>query len=289
MGFTAIQISPVVHNIENNTIVGEAYHGYYQDDLYALNQHFGTEEELKTLADELHSRDMFLMVDVVVNNMAQAFDNTLPPPIDYSLFDPFDKESFFHPYCNVTQWANETDYQECWLYPLGVALADLKTESETVVDTFGSWIKELVANYSIDGLRIDAAKHVNEQFLPTFIESSGVFALGEVLTGLVEDFCPYQTNGYLDGMPNYLEYYKLIEAFNGGEMTEIDSIRSQARESCNDTFVMGSFIENHDMPRFASQNSDMALAKNAMAYIILNDGIPLGMCQILYEHSKVTV
>lgn len=275
MGFTAIQISPVVHNIENDTIVGESYHGYYQDDLYAINEHFGTADELTKLSEELHNRDMYLLVDVVVNNMAQAFNNTYPPPLDYSLFEPFDKQSYFHPYCNVTDWSNATDYQDCWLYPLGVALADLDTESDEVVDAFGTWIQELVANYSIDGVRIDAAKHVNPEFLPTFVSNAGVFALGEVLTGEVNDFCPYQTKGYVNGMPNYLEYYKLIDAFNGGDMTEIDSIRSQARDSCNDTAALGSFVENHDMPRFASYNDDMALAKNAMAYIILNDGIPL--------------
>lgn len=276
MGFTAVQISPVVHNIENDTIVGDAYHGYWQDDLYAVNQHFGTEDELKKLASELHSRDMYLLVDVVVNNMAQAFNNTYPPPIDYAKFEPFDVETDFHPYCNVTEWDNQTNYQDCWLYPLGVALADLKTESDTVIDEFGTWIKGLISNYSIDGLRIDAAKHVDQAFLPTFLDNAGVFALGEVLTGVVSDFCPYQTDGYLSAMPNYLEYYPLIEAFNGGAMSSIDDMRNSARDACNDTLALGSFVENHDMPRFASQNDDMALAKNAMAYIILNDGIPLG-------------
>lgn len=281
MGFTAIQISPVVHNIENDTIVGDAYHGYYQDDLYALNEHFGTADELLKLSDELHSRDMYLLVDVVVNNMAQAFDNTYPPPVDYALFDPFNSEDYFHTYCNVTEWSNQTNYQDCWLYPLGVALADLKTESDSVVSMFKTWIKELVSNYTIDGLRIDAAKHVNDAFLPTFVSESGVFALGEVLTGEVTDFCPYQSQGYLPGMPNYLDYYKIISSFNGGSMSDIDAIRSQTRESCNDTAALGSFIENHDMPRFASYNDDMALAKNALAYTMVTDGIPLGMCSFL--------
>lgn len=285
MGFTAVQISPVVHNIENDTIVGDAYHGYYQDDLYALNEHFGTEDELKKLSDELHSRDMYLLVDVVVNNMAQAFDNTYPPPVDYSLFEPFDNEDYFHTYCNVTEWTNQTNYQDCWLYPLGVALADLKTEEDSVVTMFGTWIKELVANYTIDGLRIDAAKHVNDAFLPAFISEAGVFALGEVLTGEVDDFCPYQSNGYLSGMPNYLDYYKIIDAFNGGSMSDIDAIRSSTRDSCNDTSVLAPFIENHDMPRFASYNSDMALAKNAMAYTMVTDGIPLGMSSYFQFHS----
>lgn len=284
MGFTAVQISPIVHNIENDTIVGDAYHGYYQDDLYSLNEKFGTEADLLKLVEALHSRGMFLMVDVVVNNMAQAFDNTLPPPVDYAEFVPFNKESYFHPYCNVTEWANMTNYQECWLYPLGVALADLKTEEPDVASMLNTWIAELVANYSIDGLRIDAAKHVNNAFLPTFTAAAGVFTFGEVLTGEVPDFCPYQANGYLNGMPNYLDYYKLISAFNGGDMNEIDLIRSATRDACNDTTVLAPFIENHDMPRFASYNSDIVLAKNALCYTLVGDGIPLRKLFSPQEH-----
>lgn len=276
MGFTAVQISPVVHNIENDTSVGEAYHGYYQDDLYSLNEHFGTEDELIKLSKELHSRDMYLLVDVVVNDMAQAFDNTIPPPVDYSLFEPFDNKDYFHSYCNVTEWTNSSNYQDCWLYPYGVALADLKTESKEVVDMFGTWIKELISNYTIDGIRIDAAKHVNNDFLTSFVKDAGIFALGEVLTGEPDDFCPYQTQGYLPGMPNYLEYYPIISVFNGGSMSKLADMREQSRSACSDTLALGSFAENHDMPRFASYNDDMALAKNAMTYIILNDGIPLG-------------
>lgn len=286
MGFTAVQISPVVHNIENDTIVGDAYHGYYQDDLYALNQHFGTHDELLKLSDEMHARDMYLLVDVVVNNMAQAFDNTIPPKVDYAEFEPFNNVDYFHPYCNVTEWDNATNYQDCWLYPLGVALADLRTENTEIVTMFSTWIKELVSNYTIDGLRIDAAKHVNDEFLPQFVADSGVFAFGEVLTGEVADFCPYQTNGYLSAMPNYLDYYKIISSFNGGSMTDLDAIRTQTRESCNDTSVLGSFIENHDMPRFASTNQDMAVAKNALAYTIVTDGIPLGKLLCLQESTK---
>ncbi|KAK4112388.1 glycoside hydrolase family 13 protein [Canariomyces notabilis] len=274
MGFTAIQISPVVKNIEEHTSVGDAYHGYWSQDNYALNEHFGTEQDFEDLVAEVHKRDMLLMLDVVVNNMAQAFDNVVPPKLDYSKFNPFNDEKYFHPYCNVTDWEDPENYQNCWFYPYGVALADLNTESDAVSDELNSWVKGLVANYSIDGIRIDAAKHVNDEFLPKFVEASGVFALGEVLTGLTQDMCRYQTLGLLPGMPNYLEYYPLLEAFNGGTFENVTRIRDEAATGCNDTLALGSFIENHDMPRFASRTEDLALAKNAMTYILLTDGIP---------------
>lgn len=276
LGFTAVQISPIVKNIDDHTAVGDAYHGYWSVDNYALNDKFGTKEDFKALTDELKKRDILLMVDVVVNNMVQAFDNVIPPKVDFSKFNPFNDEKYFHPYCNVTDWEDPTGkgYQDCWLYPYGVALADLDTRRPDVVKEFSGWIKDLVSNYSIDGLRIDAAKHVNDEFLPVFSKAAGVFTIGEVLSGVIEDQCRYQTLNLLEGMPNYLEYYKLIDAFNGGQMTVLDEFRNKVRSGCPDVFALGSFIENHDMPRFASLNEDMAIAQNVMAYLLMTDGIP---------------
>ncbi|GKT86254.1 alpha-amylase 1 [Colletotrichum tofieldiae] len=75
-------------------------------------------------------------------------------------------------------------------------------------------------------------------------------------------------------MPNYIEYYPLNTVFFNGDMNELADWRSQARDGCTDIFALGSFVENHDMPRFAVYDEDIALAKNAMAYILLTDGIP---------------
>ncbi|KAK0611815.1 alpha-amylase-like protein [Immersiella caudata] len=275
LSFTAIQISPIVKNIEEHTAVGDPYHGYWSLDNYALNDKFGTEEDFRKLVAELHKRDIFLMVDVVVNNMAQAFDNVIPPKVDYSKFNPFNDKKYFHPYCNVTDWENTTDYQNCWLYPYGVALADLDTAQPAVANELNSWVKGLVSNYSIDGLRIDAAKHVNDEFLPAFAEAAGVFSIGEVLTGEINDLCRYQTLNLLQGMPNYLEYYPLTKSFRyEGTFEDLDDVRNKAKTGCNDVFALGPFVENHDMPRFASASDDLALAMNAMAYVLLADGIP---------------
>jgi alpha-amylase len=47
------------------------------------------------------------------------------------------------------------------------------------------------------------------------------------------------------------------------------------KSDCADTTLLGSFTENHDNPRFASYTSDISLAKNAIAFTILADGIPI--------------
>jgi alpha-amylase len=57
MGFTAIWISPVIENTENAS-TEYSYHGYWPRNFYALNHHFGTEEDLIELSDALHARGM---------------------------------------------------------------------------------------------------------------------------------------------------------------------------------------------------------------------------------------
>ncbi|KAH1483215.1 Alpha-amylase A type-1/2 [Aspergillus fumigatus] len=54
-----------------------------------------------------------------------------------------------------------------------------------------------------------------------------------------------------------------------------ESIRA-VQKDCKDFTLLETFVENHDLPRFASLTNDTTLAKNAMAFNILSDGIPQG-------------
>ena len=215
------------------------------------------------------------MVDVVVNNMAQAIDGSMPnQQIDYSKLQPFNDEKYYHKYCNITDFDNDQIAQQCWLGVTNVALPDLDTESQEVTDMIGTWITGLVANYSIDGLRIDAAKHVNNEFLPQFVKAAGVFTFGEVYSGVVENVCKYQTENLIAGLANFPVYFPLKMAFTAGNMRALSEMISDVGKGCKDTSVLGTFAENHDLPRFASLIPDLALAKNAIAFTILADGIP---------------
>jgi alpha-amylase len=89
-----------------------SYHGYWQQDIYQVNEHFGTPGDLKALSEALHRRDMvrlhlkpnsrltadllkYLMLDVVVNHFAWAGNGTT---VDYSVFNPFNDQKYFHEY-----------------------------------------------------------------------------------------------------------------------------------------------------------------------------------------------
>jgi len=57
-----------------------------------------------------------------------------------------------------------------------VSLPDLRTEDQNVKNIWNTWIKALVAKYSIDGLRIDSVQQVDNNFFPDF-QAAGKFFL----------------------------------------------------------------------------------------------------------------
>ncbi|KAK2806870.1 hypothetical protein FQN51_005670 [Onygenales sp. PD_10] len=274
MGFDAIMISPVTENIEGRVEYGEAYHGYWPQDLYKLNPHFGSRTDLLDLQKQLHDRGMYFMVDVVINNMASMTNGSDPSTaVDYSILKPFNDKKYFHSYCKIEDYDDYDEAQKCWTGDDIVALADLNTEDDTVTKMMEDWVKGLVSNYSIDGLRIDAAKHVGTDYLAKIANAAGVFTTGEVYDGDVHNVCGYQN--YIPSVPNYPVYFAMIKAFTAGNTTALSSEISFLDEVCKDVSALATFSENHDLPRFPSYTKDLSLAKNVLTFTILSDGIPL--------------
>ncbi|KAF2166522.1 glycoside hydrolase family 13 protein [Zasmidium cellare ATCC 36951] len=272
MGFTAIWISPVVKNPIASTQDGNSYHGYWAQDAYALNPKFGTSADLKALSNELHSRGMYLMVDVVPNHMGSISSQTT---VDYSKFNPFNKQSYFHKPCNI-DYNNQTSVTQCWLGDNIVSLPDLRTEDSNVANMWNTWIGQLVSNYSIDGLRIDTAQQIDTAFWAGFQSAAkGIHTLGEVFNGDPNYICPYQN--YLHGILNYGTYYWITQAFQStsGSISNLVNGINQMKSTCKDVTVLGSFLENHDNPRFPSYTQDIVLIRTAITFTMLADGIPI--------------
>ncbi|KAJ5158950.1 Alpha-amylase [Penicillium coprophilum] len=276
MGFDAVMISPIIENIHGRVEYGEAYHGYWPLNLNNLNSHFGTHQDLLDLSAAVHSRGMYLMMDTVINNMAYITNGSDPAThIDYSTLTPFNNADYFHPYCNITDWNDMKDAQECQTGDDTVPLPDLFTEHEDVQQLLIKWAKNAIKTYSIDGLRIDAAKHVNPGFLKTFAEGlDNIFMTGEVLEGAVSIMSDYQSN-YIASLPNYPIYFQILQAFTNGTTSVLAKTVEEMRMQLPDVNAMASFSENHDKARIASYTKDMAASKNVLVFTMLFDGIPM--------------
>lgn len=272
-GFTAVWISPVSQNYEGpRTVYGDAYHGYWVADVSQLNARFGTSDDLKALSAELHRRNMYLMVDIVVNNVMST---SITPDLSTYLFK---SQSQYHTYCPITQWENLTNVQLCWLGDSKVSLPDVNTTDEDVITAYGNWIESLVNDYNIDGLRIDAAKHVQASFWPTFCGKAGVFCIGEVDDSGVNVTAPWQGPQALDSILNYPMYAALTEAFvipGPQNMSALTATMSQIKQQFKDPGLLGNFIENQDVPRWHNQSVDVQTLYNAMVFNFMSDGIPI--------------
>ncbi|KAL8896522.1 MAG: hypothetical protein Q9192_003042 [Flavoplaca navasiana] len=238
---------------DENTAEGEAYHGYWQQNIFALNSHFGTISDLQALASALHARNMLLMVDVVVNHFGWAGDGST---VDYTKMYPFDNDKYYHPYCLITN-------------------QDYLSNQTAVEQTYGQWISSLVSVFGIDGLRIDTVKHVEKSFWSNFKSAAGIYTLGEVLDGAMNYTCPYQEQ--LDGLLDYPLYYPMLRAFqdSNGSMTSLGTALTTIQDSCRDPTLLATFSENHDIPRFLSQRNDMNTHMNVIVFTILSGGIPI--------------
>jgi len=86
LGFDAIWISPIVENTPGG------YHGYWAKNISAVNENFGSEQDLVHLIDAAHRKDMWVMIDVVGNHMGGTIN-------DISGFAPFNLPEHYHD-CN---------------------------------------------------------------------------------------------------------------------------------------------------------------------------------------------
>jgi glycosidase len=76
LGITALWMTPFVENDPASS----DYHGYHATDLYAVEDHFGSLEELQHLVAEAHKRGIKIVMDYVVNHVGPNHPWATQPP-----------------------------------------------------------------------------------------------------------------------------------------------------------------------------------------------------------------
>ena len=255
MGFDAIWISPIVENWEG------AYHGYHFTNFYGLNSHFGTEEDLKELISTCHEKDIWVMVDIVANHVA-------PVGTDYSKITPFNSHEHYHDSCEINNWNDQWQIENCRLS----GLPDLNQDNSWVRAKLKEWIHDLVIKYNIDGIRIDTVMEVPKNFWNEFRNYAGVFQIGEAFHGDAGYVGDYQN--YLDSLFNYPLFYSIYDGFCG-DLTKIEDYWWNKRTKFHSPEYMATFIENHDNKRFLNRCGDRSKFTNAVIFSLLWEGIPV--------------
>eukprot|EP00827_Trimyema_finlayi_P007056 TRINITY_DN935_c0_g1_i1.p1 TRINITY_DN935_c0_g1~~TRINITY_DN935_c0_g1_i1.p1 ORF type:complete len:529 (+),score=188.32 TRINITY_DN935_c0_g1_i1:60-1646(+) len=261
MGFDAIWISPIVENTENG------FHGYWLKDLYKINSYFGGESGFKDLIKACHAKDVWIMIDVVANHAG-------PVGFDYSQINPFNKAEHYHDNCDIVDWKNQWQVENCRL----AGLPDLKQENSWVKDTLVKWIRDLVTNYDIDGIRIDTIPEVPKWFWSEFVQSANCYAVGECFDSDAKYVLGYQEQ--VGSLLNYPVYFTARSSFGYGQsMRNFESLYSYLKQLEGqiklDQSLLATFVDNHDNPRFLNYQSDSRKFKSFIAYTLGCQGIPI--------------
>ena len=258
LGMNAIWISPIVENYPGS------YHGYHATNFYALNTNFGTESELRQFIAACQAKDIWVMVDLVFNHVG-------PVGTTYTGINPFNKAEHYHDYCDITDYSNQTNVENCRI----AGLPDLKQENTWVRDELIAWANWIVKTYNLDGLRIDTVKHVPTTFWKAYMNGMpNIYMVGEVFDGNPSYLSTYTK--IMPGQLSYPMYYTLKSVY--GDKQSCYQLRNRFSDYDNlaiDTTLLCGFVDNHDNNRWLNQYRDWASLKNALAFNLLSASIPL--------------
>ena len=244
LGANAIYFSPV---FESDT------HGYNTRDFRKIDVRLGTNEDFADVCQALHKEGIKVVLDGVFNHVGRgfwAFQDVLEKRWD----SPY--KDWFHISFDGNSNYNDGLWYEGWegnydLVKLNLCHPDVK---QHIFDSIRSWVKE----FDIDGLRLDVAYCLDENFvreLRAFCDSlkPDFFLVGEMLHG---DYNRLMNDSMLHSATNYECYKGLFSSFNSMNMFEI--IHSLLRQFGpeNWTLYRGKhllcFVDNHDVSRIAS-------------------------------------
>jgi uncharacterized repeat protein (TIGR01451 family) len=240
MGFTALWISPVVFQVPQ-FFSTTAYHGYWAEDFSQIESHFGTLEELQDLVGTAHANGLKIILDVVVNHYGYDAQLVNQEPDWFRLGAPG---------CDGT---NDFD---CSI----AGLPDLVHEDPEVKQLVRDNVANLLAQVGVDGIRWDAAKHVNTSIWGDLVSSgapadrSTLWSVGEVFDGRTTRMAHY-----LDrvGMPSVFDFplYGALDQAIASRSAGTDAIGAvfAADTEISDATRLTTFVDNHDVDRFVTR------------------------------------
>lgn len=284
MGVTALWISQPVENIYSVlSTSGTSYHGYWARDFKKTNPAFGSFTDFQNLIDTAHAKGIKIIIDFAPNHTSPAGELEPNYAENGKLYN---NGTLLGGYTNDTKnlfhHNGGTDFStiEDGIYRNLYDLADLNHQNATVDSYLKDAIK-LWLDKGIDGIRVDAVKHMSfgwqKSFMDTVYSHKPVFTFGEWFLGVGEldsnntDFANNYGMSLLDF--RFGQTVRQVLRDGTGTMYTLDSMfKSTASdyESVNDQVT---FIDNHDMERFSTGNNQRAVDQ-ALVLTLTSRGVP---------------
>lgn len=271
IGYSHIQISP-----PQASHPGQPWYFRYQPiDHRVIDSPLGNEADLQALIQAAHYQGLKVIVDVVFNHMADT------EPFSRTLTYPRFSAQHFHPK-QCIDFNDRTSVLRGWL---GEAcnLPDLATEQPYVRNEAKTYVKKLLS-LGVDGLRIDAIKHLEPEFMQDLmtIVPSDTLVYGETLLSYPldpEDYQPYTRLGRVL-LTDYTLARTLQRAFgDGGDLRQLADPHFVEHGWALPGAVAVTFAQSHDTAKntvTGYQWGDRRDVLLANAFLLARaDGVPL--------------
>lgn len=269
LGVSCVMLNPVFES--------EA-HGYDTINFSMVDVRLGTNEDLRAVVDAFHAAGMRVLLDGVFNHVGRSF----------WAFEDVRENRQNSEYAGwfCINWDGNNEYGDGFSYDnwAGVPyLVKLNHHNFDLNAYCADVIREWESEYDIDGLRLDVAYCLDIGFLGylrqvanelTEKRGSKFVLLGETMFG---DYNRWMSDELCDTVTNYECYKGLWSSMNALNMHEVAyALERQSGDKPWDLYTgkhLLNFVDNHDVPRIATQITD----KNQLKPLY---GLLFGMCGV---------
>jgi glycosidase len=269
LGVTTLWLSPIVANAQGVEVDKghnvSAYHGYWPTKAREIDPRYGTSEELEALVAAAHRKGIRVLLDYVINHVHEDHEYFTQHP------------DWFRTGCNCgTANCGWTEKRlECLFHEY---MPDIDWSNREAAEQFVADAVWWLERYDLDGLRVDAVKHVEDAAIANLairiresLEGAGteVFLIGETAMGwaghsLEANKPEYGTISHyigpdgLTGQFDFVLYHSTsyrVWAYDEYGLLHADYWTKASLANYPADAVMTPFIGSHDNPRFISMAS----------------------------------
>lgn len=289
LGVTALWLTPVLEN--NSRGRGSSYHGYATTNYYRVDPRFGTNDEYRRLADDLHARGMKLVMDMIFNHSGSDHPWNLDRPAKDWYNVPEDghyMQTSYRLTPVLDPYASHHDMSETvdgWFVR---GMPDLNQRNRHVLRYLIQNSKWWIETVGIDGIRMDTYPYADRQAMSDWMrelleEYPHFNVVGE--TWVNE---PAYTAAWQKGSPNatidsnlptvmdFSFHEKINAAYHNAERGGLNRIYENFAYDYlyADPLHVMAFLDNHDTDRFLKDGRDVPSLKQALTLLLTTRRIP---------------
>ncbi|MCG9791849.1 glycoside hydrolase family 13 protein [Flavobacterium algicola] len=292
LGATTVWCTPLC---VNNNARG-SYHGYGQSDVYQIDPRFGTNADYLRLSNELHKKDMKLVMDYVTNHWgAQHWMIKDLPTYNWIHQFPGYAQTNYRMTTQFDPNASKIDARLCadgWFVQ---SMPDLNQSNELVLNYLTQNAIWWIESANLDGFRVDTYSYNDKRAIAKWTkaitnEYPNFNIVGEVWMQDQAQMAYWQKDSKIAAIQNYNSYLPSVmdftfmdataKVFDENEASWNNGLIKLYENFANDFLYPNpnnllTFVENHDTQRFNEiYKKDFKKYAMAMSVLATVRGIP---------------